>query len=68
MFFAIHVLTLCISFKNAPPVKDSQPTKKVEQKAPDETQKVDDTSPPESIFKNLKPSEHRYSLRDRDEL
>jgi len=26
------------------------------------------TTPPESVFKNLKPSEHRYTLRDRDEL
>uniref|UniRef100_F6YRS8 Thioredoxin domain-containing protein n=1 Tax=Ciona intestinalis TaxID=7719 RepID=F6YRS8_CIOIN len=27
-----------------------------------------ETSPPESIFKQLKPSEHRYTLTDRDEL
>lgn len=31
---------------------------------------VEETAPPESIFKNLKPSEHRYTVlgRNRDEL
>ena len=46
-------------------VAPADPTKKVA--PPTETKKAD-TTPPESIFKNLKPSEHRYSLRDRDEL
>jgi len=46
--------------ENAPqqPTADDKP----------DTAKVE-TSPPESVFKNLKPSEHRYTLnRDRDEL
>ncbi|CAK8673492.1 unnamed protein product [Clavelina lepadiformis] len=49
--------------------KPSAATGQAKQEAKSEESKPVETSPPESIFKALKPSEHRYTvIRNRDEL
>jgi len=56
---------------------DPNENKQIESKTPGQKSSTEEktlepesesTTPPESVFKKLKPSEHRYTLRDRDEL
>nr|XP_009860646.1 endoplasmic reticulum resident protein 44 [Ciona intestinalis]XP_018670204.1 endoplasmic reticulum resident protein 44 [Ciona intestinalis] len=63
-----HIQALPEDPSAAPAVNDNPEVISAEVQASEKPAEEVETSPPESIFKQLKPSEHRYTLTDRDEL